>query len=173
MGEKSKPAPFRVGDKVNLAKSTDVSVGTGVGVKSVLFREDGKVNLSKSTDVSVGSGVGVEKAPSKQKQLKKKRFSFCKLFVDIIDILDTLFMSFTELDAGLIGFTALGIVVLVLIGWCLLSMWLEDLFGEGGRAWAFGITIPLTLVNLSSPFIIHALHIVLHRDKEENENRGY
>ena len=66
MGKYSKPAEFRVKDKVNLAKSTDVSAGVQSKVYySITYVSDGqyvnsKVPLSKSTDVSVGTGVGVK-----------------------------------------------------------------------------------------------------------------
>ena len=58
MGKYSKPAPFRVGDKVNLSKRTDIKDTAGVCVE--------KVSLSK-------------------KKLKRGKHTFGKLVTDLID----------------------------------------------------------------------------------------
>ena len=114
MEKKSKPAPFRVGDKVNLAKSTDVSAGVQSKVYySITYISDGqyvnskvplssidvsvgvqsKVNLSKSTDISADVGVGVEpvnveEVLSTKKQLIRNRddFVYIGILIGIIFI---------------------------------------------------------------------------------------
>ena len=173
MGKYGEPAEFRVNGKVNLDKSTCKKDKAGVCMKSEMFRGDGKVNLSKRTDIKGKVGVcvepvNVEKAHSNKKQLRKSRHTFRKLFVAIIDTLDTMYSSFFEMRKDYLAFVVPAMVVLLLIALCLLSMWLSNLYGEIGRDWAVIILFIFISINAIMPFIVHAINSVLHKD----ENRG-
>ena len=115
MGEKSKPAPFRVGDKVNLAKSTDVSAGV-----------QSKGNLAKSTDVSAGvqskvplSITYISEGVNSKVPLSKTAISECVNGSES-----------TGIDSVCVGFVFFGIAILIVMGWVHLGDWLSTLLGE-------------------------------------------
>ena len=180
MGKYSKPAEFRVKDKVNLAKSTDVSAGVQSKVYySITYVSDGqyvnsKVPLSKSTDVSVGTGVGVKSVLFREDgkvNLSKSTDISADVGVGVEPVnVEEVLSTKKQLIRNRDDFVYIGILIGIIFICIMISaeplyVWLTDLYGvEKGK-------IGGMLIFMAVSFIFVALESVLVFLYEEFDNK--
>lgn len=169
MSEYGKPAPFRVGEKVNLAKSTDVLAGVCVESANVVkgASSSRQEHLKKDRHTYrykvISHAHTAMKEYSKRKNKKDKPAFGCR----VLDFLVNIYIGICGLRDDVIGFLLFCMLILTVIDWVILSDVLATFLGEGaGRHWAAIILLAWTVVKLMLPSV---LCVIVDAFEDKNE----